>query len=134
MLLIPAIDLKDGRCVRLKQGDMDQSTIFSEDPAAMARARAPPRKRAAGLGSSRTPACSVGGTISSLSIAHRVDTRRPADARIEPNNRHAPVRPYDNRHLIGNLPHPGVSPITRRRPTVRTPAGVAVSRAWRAPR
>jgi len=35
--LIPAIDLKDGRCVRLKQGDMDQSTIFSEDPAAMAR-------------------------------------------------------------------------------------------------
>ena len=32
MLLIPAIDLKDGHCVRLKQGDMDQSTIFSEDP------------------------------------------------------------------------------------------------------
>ncbi|MCM3563945.1 MAG: 1-(5-phosphoribosyl)-5-[(5-phosphoribosylamino)methylideneamino]imidazole-4-carboxamide isomerase [Hydrogenophaga sp.] len=37
MLLIPAIDLKDGHCVRLKQGDMDQSTVFSEDPAAMAR-------------------------------------------------------------------------------------------------
>ena len=37
MLLIPAIDLKDGQCVRLKQGDMDQDTIFSEDPAAMAR-------------------------------------------------------------------------------------------------
>jgi phosphoribosylformimino-5-aminoimidazole carboxamide ribotide isomerase len=37
MLLIPAIDLKDGHCVRLKQGDMDQSTTFSEDPAAMAR-------------------------------------------------------------------------------------------------
>ncbi|MDO8718141.1 MAG: 1-(5-phosphoribosyl)-5-[(5-phosphoribosylamino)methylideneamino]imidazole-4-carboxamide isomerase [Polaromonas sp.] len=37
MLLIPAIDLKDGHCVRLIQGDMDQSTIFSEDPAAMAR-------------------------------------------------------------------------------------------------
>ena len=36
MLLIPAIDLKDGRCVRLKQGDMDQSTVFSEDPADMA--------------------------------------------------------------------------------------------------
>ncbi|MFP3335281.1 HisA/HisF-related TIM barrel protein, partial [Pseudomonas sp. SIMBA_064] len=28
---------KDGQCVRLKQGDMDQATIFSEDPAAMAR-------------------------------------------------------------------------------------------------
>ncbi|MCG1041923.1 1-(5-phosphoribosyl)-5-[(5-phosphoribosylamino)methylideneamino]imidazole-4-carboxamide isomerase [Mycetohabitans sp. B8] len=37
MLLIPAIDLKDGQCVRLKQGDMDQVTVFSEDPAAMAR-------------------------------------------------------------------------------------------------
>ena len=36
MLLIPAIDLKDGHCVRLKQGDMEQSTIFSEDPADMA--------------------------------------------------------------------------------------------------
>ena len=37
MLLIPAIDLKDGSCVRLKQGDMEQSTTFSEDPRAMAR-------------------------------------------------------------------------------------------------
>ena len=37
MLLIPAIDLKDGHCVRLKQGVMDQSTTFGEDPAAMAR-------------------------------------------------------------------------------------------------
>ena len=37
MLLIPAIDLKDGHCVRLKQGDMEQSTTFGEDPAVMAR-------------------------------------------------------------------------------------------------
>jgi len=37
MLLIPAIDLKDGKCVRLKQGDMNDSTTFGEDPAAMAR-------------------------------------------------------------------------------------------------
>ncbi len=37
MLLIPAIDLKDGHCVRLKQGDMTDSTTFSEDPAQMAR-------------------------------------------------------------------------------------------------
>ena len=37
MLLIPAIDLKDGHCVRLQQGDMQASTTFSEDPAAMAR-------------------------------------------------------------------------------------------------
>src|SRR5574343_1378616 len=37
MLLIPAIDLKDGHCVRLKQGEMDAATVFSEDPRAMAR-------------------------------------------------------------------------------------------------
>ncbi len=37
MLLIPAIDLKDGQCVRLEQGDMNVSTTFGLDPAAMAR-------------------------------------------------------------------------------------------------
>jgi phosphoribosylformimino-5-aminoimidazole carboxamide ribotide isomerase len=37
MLIIPAIDLKDGRCVRLQQGRMDKATVFSEDPVAMAR-------------------------------------------------------------------------------------------------
>jgi phosphoribosylformimino-5-aminoimidazole carboxamide ribotide isomerase len=36
MLLIPAIDIKDGRCVRLRQGDMQTATVFSEDPVAMA--------------------------------------------------------------------------------------------------
>lgn len=36
MLLIPAIDLKDGRCVRLRQGALDEVTVFSDDPAAMA--------------------------------------------------------------------------------------------------
>ena len=36
MLLIPAIDLKDGQCVRLRQGRMDDSTVFSSDPVAMA--------------------------------------------------------------------------------------------------
>ena len=36
MLLIPAIDLKDGHCVRLKQGDMELATVFSEEPAQMA--------------------------------------------------------------------------------------------------
>ena len=37
MLLIPAIDLKDGHCVRLEQGDMNVSTSFGDNPAAMAR-------------------------------------------------------------------------------------------------
>ncbi len=37
MILFPAIDLKDGRCVRLKRGLMDQATVFNDDPAAQAR-------------------------------------------------------------------------------------------------
>jgi phosphoribosylformimino-5-aminoimidazole carboxamide ribotide isomerase len=37
VLIIPAIDLKDGRCVRLKQGDMRNATVFSDDPVAMAK-------------------------------------------------------------------------------------------------
>ena len=36
MLIIPAIDLKEGKCVRLQQGAMDKVTVFSDDPAAMA--------------------------------------------------------------------------------------------------
>ncbi len=36
MLLIPAIDLKEGKCVRLRQGDMNDETVFSDDPVAMA--------------------------------------------------------------------------------------------------
>ncbi|MBA5778862.1 1-(5-phosphoribosyl)-5-[(5-phosphoribosylamino)methylideneamino]imidazole-4-carboxamide isomerase [Stappia sp. F7233] len=38
MILFPAIDLKDGQCVRLKLGDMNQATVFNDDPAAQARA------------------------------------------------------------------------------------------------
>ncbi|MBF0610777.1 MAG: 1-(5-phosphoribosyl)-5-[(5-phosphoribosylamino)methylideneamino]imidazole-4-carboxamide isomerase [Magnetococcales bacterium] len=37
MIIIPAIDLKDGQCVRLFQGDMNQNTVYSNDPAATAR-------------------------------------------------------------------------------------------------
>jgi len=36
MLVIPAIDLKDGHCVRLRQGDLQQETVYSKNPAAMA--------------------------------------------------------------------------------------------------
>jgi phosphoribosylformimino-5-aminoimidazole carboxamide ribotide isomerase len=38
MILYPAIDLKDGRCVRLKRGEMAQATVFNDDPAAQALA------------------------------------------------------------------------------------------------
>ncbi len=38
LTLYPAIDLKDGACVRLRRGEMDQATVYSDDPAAQARA------------------------------------------------------------------------------------------------
>jgi phosphoribosylformimino-5-aminoimidazole carboxamide ribotide isomerase len=38
MILFPAIDLKDGQCVRLRRGEMDQATVYGDDPAAQARA------------------------------------------------------------------------------------------------
>jgi phosphoribosylformimino-5-aminoimidazole carboxamide ribotide isomerase len=37
MVIIPAIDIKDGRCVRLKQGNMTEETVFSDDPVSVAR-------------------------------------------------------------------------------------------------
>jgi phosphoribosylformimino-5-aminoimidazole carboxamide ribotide isomerase len=37
MMIFPAIDLKDGQCVRLKLGEMSQATVFNDDPAAQAR-------------------------------------------------------------------------------------------------
>jgi len=37
MIVIPAVDLKDGRCVRLSQGRMDQESVYSEDPVQMAK-------------------------------------------------------------------------------------------------
>jgi phosphoribosylformimino-5-aminoimidazole carboxamide ribotide isomerase len=37
MILFPAIDLKDGKCVRLRQGEMEQATVFNTDPIAQAQ-------------------------------------------------------------------------------------------------
>jgi len=37
MIVIPAVDIKNGKCVRLRQGDKDLETVFSDDPAAMAK-------------------------------------------------------------------------------------------------
>ena len=56
MLIIPAIDLKDGRCVRLQQGRMDSATVFSEDPVAMA-------KHWSGLGARRLHIVDLNGAI-----------------------------------------------------------------------
>jgi hypothetical protein len=57
MLLIPAIDLKDGHCVRLKQGDMDQSTTFGEDPADMALQMGEQRRTALAPGGPERRVC-----------------------------------------------------------------------------
>lgn len=56
MLLIPAIDLKDGKCVRLRQGDLDDATIFSDDPVEVAA-------RWADLGATRLHLVDLNGAI-----------------------------------------------------------------------
>lgn len=56
MLLIPAIDLKDGKCVRLRQGDLDDATIFSDDPVEVAA-------RWADLGAARLHLVDLNGAI-----------------------------------------------------------------------
>jgi phosphoribosylformimino-5-aminoimidazole carboxamide ribotide isomerase len=38
LTLYPAIDLKDGQCVRLRRGDMNQATVYADDPGAQAKA------------------------------------------------------------------------------------------------
>src|SRR5688500_10716484 len=65
VLIIPAIDLKDGRCVRLKQGDMSTATVFSEDPVAMAR-------HWAGLGAKRLHIVDLNGAIAGRPKNERV--------------------------------------------------------------
>jgi phosphoribosylformimino-5-aminoimidazole carboxamide ribotide isomerase len=65
VLIIPAIDLKDGRCVRLKQGDMSTATVFSEDPVAMAR-------HWAGLGAKRLHIVDLNGAIAGRPKNQRV--------------------------------------------------------------
>ena len=59
MILYPAIDLKDGQCVRLLRGDMAAATVFGADPAAQARAFVAPA--AAGCISSTSTAPSPAG-------------------------------------------------------------------------
>lgn len=61
MIIIPAIDLKDGQCVRLFQGDMNQDTVYSDDPAAMAR-------RWQGLGAERLHVVDLNGAFAGTPV------------------------------------------------------------------
>jgi phosphoribosylformimino-5-aminoimidazole carboxamide ribotide isomerase len=72
MLLIPAIDLKDGQAVRLRQGDMKDATVFSDDPVAVAR-------RWADLGAERIHVVDLNGARSGKPVNEAV-IRRIVDA------------------------------------------------------
>ena len=63
MLIIPAIDLKDGKCVRLRQGAMDKATVFSDDPGAMA-------ERWLKLGARRLHVVDLNGAAAEIGRAH----------------------------------------------------------------
>lgn len=65
MLLIPAIDLKNGQCVRLRQGKMDDVTVFSDDPVTVA-------KRWADEGAERLHVVDLDGAIKGQPMNHKV--------------------------------------------------------------
>ncbi|MCY3768924.1 MAG: 1-(5-phosphoribosyl)-5-[(5-phosphoribosylamino)methylideneamino]imidazole-4-carboxamide isomerase [Gammaproteobacteria bacterium] len=74
MLLIPAIDLKEGQCVRLRQGDMDRTTVFSDDPLAAA-------ERWISEGARRLHIVDLDGAVKgepvNAGIIHRIAERHP---------------------------------------------------------
>jgi phosphoribosylformimino-5-aminoimidazole carboxamide ribotide isomerase len=72
MLLIPAIDIKDGHCVRLRQGDMNDATVFSDDPVKIAR-------HWVGLGARRLHVVDLNGARSGRPVNESV-IRRIVDA------------------------------------------------------
>jgi phosphoribosylformimino-5-aminoimidazole carboxamide ribotide isomerase len=72
MLLIPAIDIKDGHCVRLRQGDMSDATVFSDDPVKVAR-------HWVGLGARRLHVVDLNGARSGRPVNESV-IRRIVDA------------------------------------------------------
>ena len=74
MLLIPAIDIKDGKCVRLRQGVMEDSTVFSDSPVAMA-------DKWVGQGARRIHLVDLDGAVSgrpaNSDIIHEIAERHP---------------------------------------------------------
>ena len=73
MLLIPAIDLKDGQCVRLRQGRMEDTTVFAEDPVPMAahwRAQGARRLHLVDLNGAFAGEPVNGGVIRAIAAAH----------------------------------------------------------------
>jgi len=75
MLLIPAIDLKDGQCVRLRQGRMNDATVFSDDPAATA-------KRWADEGAQRLHVVDLDGATKGQAINFKVVEKIVAEVKI----------------------------------------------------
>ncbi len=74
MLLIPAIDIKDGKCVRLRQGDMEDTTIFDDDPVSAAR-------RWVGAGAERLHIVDLDGAVAgepvNADLVHRIAEEFP---------------------------------------------------------
>lgn len=72
MIVIPAIDLKDGRCVRLVQGDFERSTVYGDDPVAMAlhwKAKGAERLHVVDLDGSRSGIPRHAGVIGAIATA-----------------------------------------------------------------
>ncbi len=135
MILYPAIDLKDGQCVRLLHGEMDKATVFGDDPAAqalrvrgrglrMAAPRRPQRRlrrcsgeRGGGRGDPRPRSGPLPARRRHPRHGHDRDLARP---RASPGSSSAPSR-SKTRHWCARRP----SPFPARSPSASTPAKAA---------
>lgn len=94
MVIFPAIDLRNGRCVRLRQGDPDAETVFGEDPAAMAR-------HWTDQGAEWLHVVNLDGALGATDAQHRL-LHRPSNILVQPPGESAPLTPHEQ--LMASLP------------------------------
>ena len=86
MIVIPAVDLREGRCVRLQQGRADAETVFSDDPVAMAR-------HWAALGAERLHVVDLDGAFAGAPKQTALITEIAGVSTLSPRNSEPPISP-----------------------------------------
>lgn len=94
MIIFPAIDLRHGRCVRLRQGDPDAETVFGEDPVAMAR-------HWVDQGAEWLHIVNLDGALGATD-AQRKLLHRPSNILVQPPGEEKPMTPHEQ--LMASLP------------------------------
>ncbi|MEZ4582775.1 MAG: HisA/HisF-related TIM barrel protein [Caldilineaceae bacterium] len=88
MIIFPAIDLRHGRCVRLRQGDPDAETVFGEDPVAMAR-------HWVAQGAEWLHVVNLDGALGATDAQHKL-LHRPSNILVQAPGQDRPLTPTNN--------------------------------------